>query len=318
MSTNTKAIKARITSVKNTKKITKAMEMVAATKMRKAVEATLASRMYAVVARDMMEHLAEVPGVSIPLLEKRSVSRILMILVTSNRGLCGSFNSNVFKQALLVLSDQKNLARHRIEHRDVSSSETITIDMLGIGKKSALFARRYGYKLIGVFDGLKEKPTFEEVLPIITMAMDAFIKKYYDKVVVVYTDFKSSMQQIPKVRQLLPISAIDLEKMIHSLGVTPPLAVDTKGRVRDEYLFEPGKRLIMESILPRLVEIQLYQAILESSASEYSARMVAMKNASESAGDMIADLSLEYNKGRQTAITREIAEIAGGAVAVGQ
>lgn len=322
MPVNTKAIRRRIKSVGNTKKITKAMEMVSAAKMRRAVDATLRTRPYATLARQLMEQLSQVEKQKIPLLEVRPVQKILLILVTSNRGLCGSFNTNLFKKMALVLRNPANIARHRVPGKEdiLPANGSISIDILGVGKRSASFAKQQGFELVGVFDGLNERPTFEDVLPMSQMAMSGYVNGTYDKVIVGYTDYRSSLVQEPKVRQVLPISEIDLEKMageLEQVGVR--LGKTSEKRTRtpiEEYVFEPNATHILKNILPRLVEAQIYQAVLESAASEYSARMVAMKNASEAAGDMIKELNLTYNKARQAAITQEIAEIVGGAAAL--
>jgi F-type H+-transporting ATPase subunit gamma len=316
MAVNTKAIKIRIQSVKNTKKITKAMEMVSASKMKKAINAALGTRMYATLASELMERLSALSEPNYSLFETRPVENVLMILVSSNRGLCGSFNTNVSKMAKSLLENTEKFAIHRTpDGETIQPKSTVTIDVLGIGKKSALFAKRHKLNLIGVFDELKENPSVEDVLPISNLALKAFREKKYDKVAIVYTHFKSSLEQIVKVRQLLPISKIDLQKMIHDLPGDEPEVVEEDTAI-DCYFLEPTRDDILETVLPRLVEIQTYQSILESSASEHSARMVAMKSASEAAGEMITDLTLAFNKARQAAITQEIAEIAAGAAAL--
>jgi F-type H+-transporting ATPase subunit gamma len=308
MAVNTKAIKQRIKSVKNTKKMTKAMEMVSASKMRKAIQGALATRLFATMARELLNRLAKGQQGTSVLLEERPVARLLVILISSNRGLCGSFNANIFKRSVQILHDNKDILAQK-NSKDPSTSE-IAIDIIGVGKKSAVFAKRNKYPLIAAFDSLSERPAFEDVRPISAMARKAFAEKTYDKVIIVYTKYNSSLSQVVKTSQMLPVSAHDLEKMLageeggeNSLGSS-------------EYVFEPNPQTIIDTIVPRLVDVQLYQAVLESAASEHSARMVAMKNASSSAGDMINGLTLEFNKARQAAITQEIAEIAGGAAAL--
>lgn len=296
MAVNTKAIKQRIRSVKNTKKMTKAMEMVSAAKMRKAVQGALATRMFATLGRELLEQLSSGNKPTSALLEERPVARLLVILISSNRGLCGSFNANVFKRAWQILQDKNN----------------VSVDVIGVGKKSSTFAKRHNYPLIAAFDHLSERPAFEDILSISSMARKAFTEKTYDKVIVMYTQYNSSLSQTVKARQLLPVSPHDLEKML-VVGEKDEAIPSLK---QNGYLFEPNQNAIIDTIVPRLVDIQLYQAILESSASEHSTRMIAMKNASSSAGDMINGLTLEFNKARQAAITQEIAEIAGGAAAL--
>lgn len=315
MAVSGKAIKQRIKSVKNTKKMTKAMELVSAAKMRKAVQGTLNTRMYATMARQLLQQLSTGAELKSPLLEERPTDKMLVILVSSNRSLCGSFNSNIFKKAGILLANIASAGRHRTRSgKIIAPSTEITIDVLGVGKKSSWFAKKFAYPLIAAFDHLSEKPSFEDVLPISSIALKDFVNKKYDKVVLIYTEYKSSLTQEVKMRQLLPVSPQDLEKMLSEIVVDED---EVEGIDADKYLFEPNKDLIMQTILPRLVEIQVYQAMLESSASEHSARMVAMKSASEAAGEMIDVLTLEFNKARQAAITQEISEIAGGAVALG-
>jgi F-type H+-transporting ATPase subunit gamma len=167
-----------------------------------------------------------------------------------------------------------------------------------------------------VFDHLRESPDFQDILPICRLVIDGFREGVYDKVFVVYTDYKSSVVQIPTIRQLLPITQKNIHVILGELDEKVIKSETSDELSLDRTLFEPNEEIILHTILPRLLEVQLYQAILESSASEYSARMVAMKSASDAAGDMIRELSREYNKNRQAGITREIAEIVGGAVAL--
>jgi len=316
MAVNTKAIKRRIKSVGNTKKITKAMEMVAAAKMRKAVEAALNTRTYAQMAWDLLVHLSKEQEVQLPLLEVRPVQKLLVILVTSNKGLCGSFNANIIKKTAAQLQDPKNISRHRVEGKEIGPSEKIEVDVIGVGKKGAQFAKKMGFNLISAYTDFSDTPKLQDVLPIAKMAIDEYEKKNYDKVVVAYTDYKSTILQVAKLRQVLPISEVDLEKMIDDIG-NSELRTPSSELEMGEYLFEPNKLEVLKIVLPRLVETQIYQAALETSASEHSARMLAMRNASDSAEDMIKELNLNYNKARQAGITQEIAEIAGGAAALG-
>lgn len=313
MAVSGKAIKTRIKSVKNTKKMTKAMEMVSAAKMRKAVSAALATREYALLARELLHNLSSMQKKQVPLLEMRPVDKMLVILMTSNRGLCGSFNSNVLKKAAQLLKNSSQAGIHRMPGgKEIAPAQNIEIDILGIGKKSALFAKKSGYNLTNVFDNLSDKPSFENVLTIARLVLNAFVAKTYDKVVVVYTNYKSPLVQEVKMRQLLPVSEIDIEKMV---TLEPPAETPAIKNLQN-YVFEPNVQTILTDVLPRLVEIQLYEAVLESAASEHSARMLAMKNASTAAGEMIDALTLEFNKARQAAITREISEIVGGAAAL--
>lgn len=305
MAVSGKAIKQRIKSVKNTKKITKAMEMVSAAKMRKAIAAVTGTRTYATLAKDLMERLASVGEVKSPLTELRPVKKVLVIIFSSNRGLAGSFNSNVFKktQAILTRAD----AFGNVVVNDAM------YDVIGVGKKSAYFAKRYGYPLVAAYDAIRDNPSVDDIMPIATFALEKFKAEEYDAVLVGYTEFKSSLVQMPKLRKLLPISRDNIEAILEE---NPSGIEAQKEEVVSEYEFEPNTEMILETILPRLFEVQLYQTLLESRASEHSARMVAMKNATEAAGDMIDALTVEFNKARQAGITKEIAEIAGGAAAL--
>ncbi len=315
MGVNTKAIKSRIRSVGNTKKITKAMEMVAAAKMRKATEAAVNTRTYATMAWDLLVNLSKRQKETLPLLETRQVKKLLVILVTSNRGLCGSFNTNIIRKTAEQLKDPKNISTQRVEGVEVLPSEEVEIDVIGIGKKGSDFAKKQNYNLIASYSEFSDTPSLEDLMPISKLLISEYEQKNYDKVVVAYTDFKSAIAQVAKLRQVLPISETDLEKMIGELGSDKD---DTENKTTEtaDYLFEPNTTEVLQTILPRLVETQIFQAVLESSASEHSARMMAMRNASDAAEDMIKELNLTFNKARQAAITQEIAEIAGGAAAL--
>lgn len=316
MPVNTKAIKRRIKSVSSTKKITRAMEMISAVKMRKAIEAAINTRTYATLAWDLLVKLAKVKKDNLVLLEVRPVKKLLVILITSNRGLCGSFNANIIKKTAAQLADPKNISRQRVENGHLEPANIVEVDVVGVGKKGADFAKKMGYNLIASFSDFSDTLKLNDVLPICKMVIDEYSKKNYDKVVVAYTDFKSTVNQVAKLRQVLPISELDLEKMITDLGTE----IAEKNKITelelDNYIFEPTQDDVLEIILPRLVETQIYQATLESAASEHSARMIAMRNASDAASDMIKELTLTFNKARQAGITQEIAEIAGGAAAL--
>lgn len=316
MAVNTKAIKRRIKSVGNTKKITKAMEMVAAAKMRKATEAAVNTRTYALMAWNLLVNLSKVQQIKLPLLEIRPVRKLLVILFTSNRGLCGSFNANIIRKTAAQLVNPKNISRHRAGDKNIEPSEKIEIDVIGVGKKGAQFAKKMGYNLIAAFTDFSDTPKLTDILPLSRMIIEEYQKKNYDKVVVAYADYKSAILQVAKLRQVLPISEVDIEKMISGTVNSEIITPNSESELGDS-LFEPNKEEVLKIILPRLVETQVYQAALESAASEHSARMMAMRNASDSASDMIKELNLNYNKARQASITQEIAEIAGGAAALG-
>ena len=330
MSGATKAIKRRIGSVKNTHKITKAMELVAASKMRKAVEAALGTREYAQHAWDVLQHISEAErDTAHPLLKKRSVHKVLMVVVTSNRGLCGGLNSNIFKQLRDLVTQPKALLAHRNGKGVLEFPQTVPddleVDFITVGKKGERHLARQDKNILASFIDVSDTPQYVEIQPVAQMILDAYSKKKYDKVVVVFSDFVSAIVQQPKVRQLLPISAIDLEKTMAEMDRfvdTPLLEEKERGELQrtvdhtTEYTFEPDTATVLDEILPRLVEVQVFQSVLESSASEHSSRMMAMRNASDSAKEMIDDLTFSLNRARQAGITQEIAEISSGMAAI--
>jgi len=304
MALSTRAIRRRIKSVKNTRKITKAMELVSASKMRKAVSSVLMSRPFARLAWDTVSAVGAVIDVSLhPLLRKNNKSgKTLMLLLTSDRGLAGGFNANMTKKVVQAA-------------KDFGSDN---IDVVAVGRKGADASRRAGLKLIASFTGITNNPKFEEILPIGKMLVDEFVKEKYDRVLLTYTDFISAVNQQSVVLELLPLgSAVDLYRVgnVSAQNPSTPSSLSTPSTPR-EYKFEPSPEEVLNRLLPRLVETMVYQAVLESAASEHSARMLAMRNASDAAGDMIDSLTFTYNQFRQAAITREIAEISGGKAAL--
>jgi F-type H+-transporting ATPase subunit gamma len=267
------------------------MEMVAASKMRRAQQAVLAARPYADRIRAMLGDLAamtspaeEVRG--FPLLQRRPVKRIQLILVTSDRGLAGALNTNVIRRAVDFMTRERS---EPIEH----------FDIVAIGRKGRDFLVRYGWPMIAEFTRITDRPSVEAIRPIVELATQDFISGRVDAVFVVYTHFINTLRQEPRVFQLLPIE--------------PP---EESGAISD-YIFEPDPATVLEALLPRFLEMQLYRILLEASASEHSARMVAMRNATQNALDLVAELTLTYNKARQAQITREVSEIAAGANALG-
>lgn len=298
MALSTRAIRRRIKSVKNTRKITKAMELVSASKMRKAVSLVLSSRPFARLAWDTVSAVGAVVDVSLhPLLRKEKKSgRTLILLLTSDRGLAGGFNTNMIKKIVQMAKD----------------SGLDNLDVVAVGRKGADAARRAGLKLIASFTGITNNPKFEEILPIGKMLVDDFIKEKYDRVLLAYTDFVSAVNQKPTILELLPFGSLS---KYFGVGEVSQKAIQALP-VSNEYKFEPTPAEVLNRLLPRLVETMVYQSVLESAASEHSARMLAMRNASDAAGDMIDSLTFTYNQFRQAAITREIAEISGGKAAL--
>lgn len=321
MAVSTRLIRHRIKSVGNTKKITKAMELVSASKMRRAVNSVLSSRAYATLAWETLMALSKLTDSSLhPLLARREqVKKILVILIASDRGLCGGFNAQVLREAV-----------KKIKFLESVEGQKPQIEFVTLGKKGQDAAKRFGWKVVATFNGLTAVPSAEALRPVATMAIDDFKKTVYDKVFIAYTDFISSLKQAPRFREILPFTKIDdlAEKIKVNKGQAPlqdiseeeitekHFALDENLLYSYQYVFEPSPAIVLEAILPRLVEVQIYQALLESSASEHSARMMAMKNATEAANDMIDDLTFTFNQARQAVITREIAEISAGKAAL--
>lgn len=308
-----KAVQNRIKSAKNTKKITKAMELVSAAKMRKAVEAAEQTKVYAEVMRDMMKRVSKVDEQKIPLLETRPVENVLVVTVSSNRGLCGSFNANLLKAVKKLVNNSVELQTISEESASklMETSAAPGISMIGIGKKSVSISKRLQITLSAVFEKVTETPTFEEILPVSKLLIDGYLQKKYDKVFVVYTHFKSTLIQEPNIVQVLPYA-----KMVQQETEQSIKEISAQKEERSMYIFEPDVPTILNTLIPKIIESQIHHAVLESVASEHSARMMAMKNATENAGELIEELNLEFNKARQAAITQEIAEIAGGAAAL--
>ncbi len=300
----TRTIRRRIKSVKNTKKITKAMELVAASKMRKSVSAVLSSRPYARLAWDTVSSIGRVTDTSLhPLLRRHpKARRALFVLLTSDRGLAGGFNTNIVKKILAAL-------------REFGSGKPASpLDVITIGKRGADAMRRAKQNVIASFTGISNHPRFEDVLPIGRLIVNEFSKHVYDRVVLAYTDFVSAISQKATVLELLPLVGPESVREIGEVRGEEKTDLDIKKA--KEYTFEPSPREVLDRLLPRLVETMLYQAVLESAASEHSARMMAMRSATDAASDMIDDLTFTYNQVRQAGITKEIAEISSGKAAL--
>ena len=296
----TKEIKRRIKSVKNTKKITKAMELVAASKMKRAVANALSSRLYASYSWDVLSSLStRLEEVSHPFFNDNGEERDLVVLITSNRGLCGAYNSQVIKKTIRML-------------REVTGSKSI--DLVTVGKKGDVAMRRMSQNIVATFLDLSENVSLRDVSPISTMITSEYKKGNYGKIYVAYTDFVSALSQKPNIRQLLPISRAELKIAIEEVGEERNKETLKESDV--PYTVEGDQAMLIESLAEKLVRMQIYQMILESQASEQSSRMMAMKNASEAAGEMIDDLTLAFNKARQAGITREISEISAGMASV--
>lgn len=302
---NQKLIKNRIRSVKNTKKITKAMELVAASKMKRAVSATLASRLYATYSWDLLTSLSgKLDEVTHPFFNGTNgdlpaqAGKSLIILITSNRGLCGSYNSQAIKKALLIFKNKD-----------------INCEIISVGKKGDNAMRRIGQNIIASFIEIPDNAKLTDIRPLSELITRKYKEGVYKNVMVIYTDFVSALTQKANTKQLLPISKEEVKEMIESLDKQEEHLKDNMVE-NSQYVFEGDMNILVESLAEKLVRMQVYQMILESSASEQSSRMVAMKNASEAAGEMIDDLTLVFNKARQAGITQEISEISAGMASI--
>jgi F-type H+-transporting ATPase subunit gamma len=314
----TKEISRRIKSISSTKKITKAMEMVAAAKMRRAIEAVLKTRTYANLSWETVLHLAELSKKQKesvhPLLAEAAavVDKVCLVLITSNRGMCGSYNAAVINKAM------SSVKKHAVD-----------TDVILLGRKGSVIASQ-GLNICAEFEKSDILSDIKDVYPVSKLIIESFLSGKYGKIFVAYTDFVNPAKQVPRVKQLLPVTIDSVDEYLGIVGQESPVAV-SKGLMGEkeakhlkaegfsfEYKFEPNPREVLDKIVPRLLEVQLYQAFLEANASEYSAQMTAMHQATEAAQDMVTELTLFYNKVRQAGITAEIAEISAGANALSE
>ncbi len=386
MPLNTKTIKRRIKSISSTKKITKAMEMISAVKMRKAVANVLATRSYSGLAWEILKEIAEkTHEKQHAMLEKRPVRKIGIVLITSNRGLAGGFSSRLLqavdefikssKRPTVIPSeprgDEESLSQPTNDGqrfltpatgiRNDNTEIEIDADIILTGKRGKKIYHKFGHTVVAEFDKIDLTSRVEEVLPMARHAVGEYLSGKYDQIVIAYTDFVSAVNQVSKIKQLLPLNETNDETPLSvsplvgernrkgqtSDGVTgatvpSPYKGEDGGRgfealddeleptdyedayfgdenketEESQFLFEPTTHQVLNELLPRLVEMQIYQAILESDASEHSSRMMAMQSASDAAGEMIKELNYSFNKARQAAITQEISEIVGGAAAL--
>jgi F-type H+-transporting ATPase subunit gamma len=283
-----KEIRTKISSIKNTQKITRAMEMVAASKMRKTKDRMQATRPYSQKIGRIIKHLAHAnPEYKHPFLIKREVKRVGIIVISSDRGLCGGLNSNLFRKTLTQLSqwDKAN----------------IDVDVCTIGSKAGGFFGTLKTNMAGQVSKLGDTPHLQDIVGIIKIMLDAYEQGTIDELYVVYNEFVNTMTQRPTVEKLLPVVAEEIEE---SLGG------------HWDYIYEPDAKEVLDHLLTRYIESIVYQGLVENNACEQAARMVAMKSASDNAGNLIGELQLVYNKARQAAITQEISEIVAGAAAV--
>jgi F-type H+-transporting ATPase subunit gamma len=283
----TKEIRTKIASVKSTQKITKAMQMVATSKMRRAQDRMKLARPYAEKIRTVIGHLTEAnPDYRHPFLQEREPKNIGLIVISTDRGLAGGLNANIFKQTLTLLREWEG--------------KSAKLQLCLIGSKGLAFFRRLGLPIIANVSGLGDRPHVNDLIGTVKVMLDAYRDGKIDRLYMVHAQFVNTMTQKPNVVQLLPVEAIDNSAL----------------QEHWDYIYEPESRDILEGLLMRYIESQVYRGAVENVASEMAARMVAMKAATDNAGKLISELQLVYNKARQAAITKELAEIVGGAAAV--
>jgi len=282
-----KEIRTQISSIKSTQKITSAMEMVAASKMRRAKERMELGKPYAQRIRAVVGHIANAnPEYRHQFMEEREVKRVGYILISTDRGLCGGLNTNLFKSAIRSMKPW--------------ADKGVDVDMCLIGAKAAAFFQSFGGNVVASVRDLGEDPSVRDLIGSVKVMLDAYSEGTIDRLFLVRNEFVNTMTQSPQVDQLLPLPADDDESLKHHW----------------DYLYEPDAEELLEGLLTRYIEAQVYQAVVENGSCEQAARMIAMKSATDNAGDLIDNLQLVYNKARQSAITQELSEIVGGAAAV--
>jgi F-type H+-transporting ATPase subunit gamma len=283
----TKEIRTKIASVKSTQKITKAMEMLAASKMRRAQDRMRLARPYADKIRGVIGHLNEAnPDYRHPFLVERELKSVGIIVISTDRGLCGGLNANAFKTVLLAIRDYQ--------------AKGVAVNLCLMGTKAVAFFRRLSLPILGTVTGLGDRPHLNTLLGAVKVMLDAYREGKIDRLLLVHAEFVNSMTQKPKTVQLLPVETLDASEL----------------QEHWDYIYEPEAGEILDGLLMRYIESQVYRGAVENIACEMAARIVAMKAASDNAVQLIADLQLAYNKERQAGITKELAEIVGGAAAV--
>ncbi len=304
-------IRRKMKAIKSTRQVTKAMELVAASKMRKAVQSAQALRRYALHAWEILMSIGRTHSADHPFLLQRKVKKVLGIIFTSDRGLCGSLNAQLLK------SLQKYI-------NGVSALKTFdSMDFITVGRKGHQMLTRQKRTVIATFPALSNHPSIKDVRPIAKLAIDEFKKGTYDHVVLVYTDFISPIVQQASVKVLLPFSPSEVREVVSVILENRKLSKEqqeikpTQIGKGQEFVFEPTPEEVLDVILPQLTETQIFQAVLESVASEHSARMMAMHSATDSASEILDDITLTYNQTRQASITAELAELSAGAAALG-
>ncbi|MBQ6726351.1 MAG: ATP synthase F1 subunit gamma [Bacteroidales bacterium] len=285
---NLKEVRTRIASVSSTQQITSAMKMVSAAKFRRAQNAIVSMRPYDKQLSDIIRDINVEDGVDTPYHAVRDEKKVLLVVVTSNKGLCGAFNSNIIKEA-----------NARIKHYQQKAG--VELSLITIGKRASEFFSKHTTLVKSTFDDVLDKPTFDNVAAIAEDIMNRFCEKEYDKVEIVYNKFKNSLTQILSTEQFLPVM---------------PDTKKDESKVQSDYIFEPSKQEILKEMIPLSLRSQFYRVVLDSLASEHGARMTAMQKATDNATELLKELKLTYNKARQSAITNEIIEIVSGAEAL--
>ncbi len=284
-----KEIRSKIASVKNMQKITSAMEKVAASKIRKAQKQMEASRPYAERIRRVVSHLAQAnPDYKHPFMIEREIRRVGFIIISTDRGLCGGLNANLFRAVILEIAKWRE--------------QEVEVDLALVGAKSVTFFRRLGGNVVSTATHLGDQPSVNDLIGSIKVMLDAYSNGKIDRLFLVHNDFVNSMTQRPEIVQLLPTIGIGGD--------------DDELQTHWDYIYEPDAAELLDDVLMRYIESQVYRGAVENFACEMAAKMVAMKSATDNAGEIIEDLQLDYNKARQAAITQEISEIVGGAAAV--
>lgn len=284
-----KEIKTKIASVKSTQKITKAMEMVAASKMRKTQERMSSSRPYSTAMLKVISHIAKGDiEYAHPFLVEREIKKVGLLVVSTDRGLCGGLNVNLFKTALKEIKAWKD--------------QKVDVELALLGAKGIGFFKNLGVSIRGQISGMGDTPSVEQVIGIANTMLDRYMQGEYDAIYVIYNKFVNTMSQKPIAQQLIPLPTLNND--------------DLDTNVNWDYIYEPSSKYLLDKLLVRYVESQVYQAVVENLASEQAARMVAMKSATDNAGNLINDLELVYNKARQASITNELNEIVAGAAAI--
>lgn len=284
-----KEIRSKISSINKTRKITRAMEMVAASKMRKTQDRMRASKPYANKIYDVVKHVARASSeYRHPFMLEREIKRVGVIVVTSDRGLCGGLNSNLLRDCMRVTRAWKE--------------ENKEVDFAVIGRKGEAFFKRVGGNILGSIDQLGDTPGLQQIIGVVKLMIDAYYNGTIDALYVVYNEFINTMTQKPTVKQLLPL----------------PKSQDDESKIGHhwDYIYEPDAKELIDELLERYIELQVHQALVENIACEQAAKMIAMKSATDNAGELIKEFQLAYNKARQAAITQELAEIVGGADAL--